>query len=62
MIEGNEAGKLSNQYGSSEWLFLYEKVDLEGLYQAWCRELTSRGIDYLRVDSNDLRFRLDPEP
>lgn len=35
------------------WLDLLERADLVGIYRAWCRELRSRGIPYVLVESDD---------
>lgn len=48
---------LEESYQASQWLALYEWLDLPLLYRAWYAELLACGIEPVLLDSHDPEFR-----
>lgn len=49
-------GNNSRPYPRKRWIELLSAVDLDELYQAWCRELQKNGIPFVLVDSSDASY------
>ena len=58
LIEAQALSQFEAVYPVEHWLELYERVDLGGLYEEWCRELEDHGIPYTFVDGTDNAYTI----
>jgi hypothetical protein len=59
IVEKSElSSKAEKKYKNNKWLMIYEKIDLDQLYQNWINQLKRHKIPYIVIDANRIEYTI----